>query len=239
MKLATKTITAGPRTAALVHGASMSTLIWRDFGKILTDKYDITLTLVDLRGHGESDRAADYRVSDFADDLVETLPTGLDFLIGQSLGGVSSAWAAARLKPKRYIGFDPAFTASPSAAWALKTLGPIQPKMPTWMLRAMGSPPKGSAPDTLALFRESWKNWDSSMMKQLVPSGVEHPFAVVPPPLPSTIVLADKSFVIPPAMATGFREAGWDVRDKPGAVHDMHVQDPVGLAALLDDLLRA
>jgi pimeloyl-ACP methyl ester carboxylesterase len=239
MKLATKTITAGPRTAALVHGASMSTLVWRDFGDILAAKYDITLTLVDLRGHGDSDRADSYTVGDFADDLVETLPSGLDFLIGQSLGGVSSAWAAERLQPKRYIGLDPAFTASPSAAWALRTLGPIQPRMPSWMLRAMGSPPKGAAPDTLALFRASWKKWDSSMMKQLVHSGVEHPFVVVPPPVPSTIVLADKSFVIPAPMATGFSEAGWDVRDKPGAVHDMHVQDPVGLAALLDDLLKA
>jgi pimeloyl-ACP methyl ester carboxylesterase len=238
IQLSTRRLGTGSRTAALVHGASMTGDIWRDFGQILVDEYDLSLILVDLRGHGKSPRSADYRVADFAADLVETLPQGLDFLIGQSLGGVSSAWAAPLLRPRRYIGLDPAFTASPAASVMLRVLGPIQPHFPDWLLARFGTPPEGSAPDTLARVRAMWKEWDSSMMKQLVPSGLHDPFTVRPPAVPSTIVLADPSFVISPAAAEGFREAGWDVRVKPGGVHDLHTQDPRGLAALLDDVLR-
>jgi hypothetical protein len=51
-------------------------------------------------------------------------------------------------------------------------------------------------------------------------------------------VLADPSFVISPTMADEFRAAGWDVRLKPGGQHDLHLQDPRGVAEMLDDVLR-
>jgi pimeloyl-ACP methyl ester carboxylesterase len=149
VKLDTWTQGDGPRTAALVHGASVGGDIWRDFGKILVDSYDIKLILLDLRGHGRSPRADHYRVSDFVGDLADTLPTGLDFMIGQSLGGVTAAWAMSALLPKRFIGLDPAFTADRWSAFLLKNLGPLQPKMPDWMLARLGAPVPGSAPDTL------------------------------------------------------------------------------------------
>jgi pimeloyl-ACP methyl ester carboxylesterase len=239
VKLETWTQGDGPRTAALIHGASMGGDVWRDLGRILVDEYDLKLLLLDQRGHGRSPRSRDYRVSDFAGDLVDTLPAGLDFLIGQSLGGVASAWAAAAVKPGRYIGLDPAFTASAGAALMLRYLGPLQPKMPDWMLHRLGSPVKGSAPDTLERFHAMWSQWDPSMMKQLVTSGRATPFPVGPPAVPSTIVLADPSFVISKQMADEFRAAGWDVRLKPGGEHDLHLQDPQGIATLLDDVLRA
>src|ERR1700728_2643167 len=104
MKLVTREEGSGRRTAALVHGASMGTDVWRDFADILIEDYDLSIILIDLRGHGESPRAERYLVADFVADLVENLPPALDFLIGQSLGGVSSAWAAPALRPGRYIG---------------------------------------------------------------------------------------------------------------------------------------
>ena len=57
MLLSTKTVGSGTRSAALVHGASASGEIWRDFAAILVESYDFTVTLVDLRGHGDSPRA--------------------------------------------------------------------------------------------------------------------------------------------------------------------------------------
>ena len=239
MKLETWTMGDGPRTAALLHGASMGADVWRDFGAILVEKYDISLLLLDARGHGRSPRADHYRVSDFAGDLAETLPPDLDFVIGQSLGGVTGAWAMSRVKPKRFIGLDPAFTASAASGFLLARVGPLQPRMPDWLLARMGSPVKGSAPDTLQRFRAMWANWDRSMMPELVRSGRRGPFLPVPPAVPSTLVLADPSFVVSLKMADEFRALGWDVRVKPGGEHDLHLQDPAGLADVLDDVLRA
>jgi len=45
--------------------------------------------------------------------------------------------------------------------------------------------------------------------------------------------------VVGEQMARDLRALGWDVRVKPGAVHDMHLQDPAGVVAMLDDILRA
>lgn len=236
MKLATRTVGSGSRTAALLHGASMSGDVWRDMTPYLLE-HDLTLILVDQRGHGDSPRAESYDIADFASDLVENLPTGLDFLIGQSLGGFAGALAATELQPKRYIGLDPALGVNGWYASLLYWLGPIQPKMPDWMLHALGSPPEGAAPDTMAHVRAMWSQWDSSMMHQLVRSGRRSPYPVGPPAVPSTLVLADPSFAVPPKLAEGLRAAGWDVRVKPGAIHDLHVQDPRGVVEILSDVL--
>lgn len=88
MKLSTTTVGSGSRTAALVHGLSASSRHWTEFARLLADEHYCTVTLVDLRGHGDSPRAERYQLGDFPDDLVETLPQGIDFLIGQSFGGL-------------------------------------------------------------------------------------------------------------------------------------------------------
>jgi len=240
MKLNTWTVGDGPRTAVLVHGASMAGEVWRDFAPILVEKYDLKIILLDQRGHGRSPRSSSYKVADFVGDLVDTLPVGLDFYIGQSLGGLVGALASAKIKPKRYIGLDPAFGVSPFSAFMLGRVAPFQPRMPDWLLRAMGAPVKGSPPDTLARFRVMWKDWDTSMMRQLASNpDNRNIFPVQPPAVPSTLLLADNSFCVSAKMAQGFRDAGWDVRVKPGAEHDLHLQDPQGVIKMLDDVLSA
>jgi pimeloyl-ACP methyl ester carboxylesterase len=213
--------------------------VWRDFAQILIDDYDLSIILVDLRGHGESPRGPRYQVEDFVADLVENLPTGLDFLMGQSLGGVSSAWAAPSLMPRRYIGLDPALTAGALTSLALRVLGPLQRHLPDRVLSAIGVPPKGAAPDTMERVRAMWSKWDASMMQQLVSSGRRSPFPVGPPAVPSTLVLADPSLFVPPKMASELTALGWDIRVKPGGEHDLHLQDPRGVITMLDDVLRA
>lgn len=238
MELSTRTLGSGTRSAALVHGASASSEIWRDFAAILVDSYDFTVTLVDLRGHGDSPRADRYRVSDFVGDLADTLPTGLDLLVGQSLGGRAGMLALPRLTPKRFIGLDPALFASTPARLALRYLSPVMPHLPDRVLRVMGVPPKGSAPDALDCRRSAWDAWDRSMMRDLVGSVKTEPFVLVAPVVPSTLLLADKSFVVSAEVAQQLRSLGWDVRVKTGSTHDLHLQDPAGVIAMLDDVLR-
>ena len=76
MQLTTTTLGSGSRSVALVHGMSASSLHWSDVARLLVDEHDCTVTLVDLRGHGDSPRADRYAVDDFSDDLVDTLPHG-------------------------------------------------------------------------------------------------------------------------------------------------------------------
>jgi pimeloyl-ACP methyl ester carboxylesterase len=237
MQLATKTVGSGPRTAALVHGASASTEIWRDFAAILVDDLGYTVTLVDLRGHGDSPRGDRYRVSDFVGDLVETLPTGLDLLAGQSLGGRVTMLAAPQLLPRRLIAFDPGLYAKLPARLALRYLSGPARHLPDRVLKLMDVPPKGSAPDALACRRSAWAKWDPTMMGDLVGSVKTEPYVIGPPAVPSTVLVADKSFVVPPWAVDDLRHHGWDVRIKPDSVHDLHLQDPAGCARILEDVL--
>ena len=244
MKLDTWTVGTGRRTAALVHGATKAADVWRDVARLLAEQYDITVTLLDQRGHGRSPRADSYRVKDFTEDLVETLPTGLDFLMGASLGGVAGAWASARLKPKRYIGFDPAFSLPASAgvnAFVLGLLGPLERHTVRGLFRLSGPQEFGptATPDSKARETAMFMAWDASMMSQLVRSARQQPFPIAAPVVPSTLLLADKSVVVTESMAKELQALGWDVRVKPGAVHDLHLQDPSGVVAMLDDVLRA
>lgn len=209
--------------------------------RILVDEYDLTVVLLDQRGHGRSPRASRYLLADFADDLVESLPEGLDFLIGHSLGGGAGAWATARLQPKRFIGLDPGFYAPTSLlamCYALGALGPLAPRVIDWSLDLPASIPEGSAPDTRERVRAMARDWDTSMILPYARSVRRQPFPVAPPAVPSTLLLVEHSIVVPDKMADGLRAAGWDVRIKPGAVHDMQLQDPRGVVAMLDDVLR-
>ena len=238
MQLSTRTVGSGTRSAALVHGASASTEIWRDFAAILAESYDCTVTLVDLRGHGDSPRADRYRVSDFVGDLIDTLPAWLDLLVGQSLGGRAGMLSLPQLTPKQFIGLDPALFVSTASRLALRYLSTVAPHLPDPLLRVMGVPPKGSAPDALDCRRSAWDAWDRSMMGDLVGSVKTEPFRIVAPVVPSTLLLADKSFVVSAAVARELRTLGWDVRVKPGSTHDLHLQDPAGVIEMLDDVLR-
>jgi pimeloyl-ACP methyl ester carboxylesterase len=237
MKLATRTVGSGSRTAALVHGASMSGDAWREFVPFLLE-HDLTLIVVDQRGHGDSPRAESYLIEDFVDDLVDTLPKGLDLLIGQSLGGLTGALASAQLQPKRFIGVDPAFALDRFHRFLVSALGPLQVKLPTPVLKALGMPPKGSPPDAMDRIRAQWAKWDVSSLRDIKSSAVAHPFVVGPPSVPSTIVLADPSFAVPPTFAAALREQGWDVRVIPGGGHDLHIEDPRLLAEVLRDVLE-
>jgi hypothetical protein len=76
----------GPIRVALVHGVVGSALGWHDLvaAARAADPGRHTFLLPDLRGHGDSARADRYRMTDIAGDLVETLPAGLDCVVGHS-----------------------------------------------------------------------------------------------------------------------------------------------------------
>ncbi|HZK52549.1 MAG TPA: alpha/beta fold hydrolase [Actinomycetota bacterium] len=79
---------SGPR-AVLVHGMTAWSNTWWRIGPALAERgWDVTA--VDLRGHGNSPRAgATMHLDELGADLVETIGSGVDLLVGHSLGALA------------------------------------------------------------------------------------------------------------------------------------------------------
>lgn len=73
----------------LIHGWSMHSGIWHEFGEQLAKSY--TLHLVDLPGHGDSEwHEGDFTAEHIIEQLAEKLPT-CAYYLGWSLGGLIAA----------------------------------------------------------------------------------------------------------------------------------------------------
>jgi pimeloyl-ACP methyl ester carboxylesterase len=89
---------SGPR-AVLVHGVTAWSNTWWRIGPALAERgWDVTA--VDLRGHGDSPRAGTtMHLEELGADLVETMGSGVDLLVGHSLGALASL-SALNQEPK-------------------------------------------------------------------------------------------------------------------------------------------
>ena len=243
MQLTTTTIGSGPRHVGLVHGLGASAATWNPFVERLTATGRYTVTTVDLRGHGKSPRAESYRIEDMAADLVDSLPSGLDTVVGHSLGGAVLYRAVARLAPGRAVYLDPGF------ALPLPTSG-IAGRL-FWMvpLVSLGFAQLGQAkasaaaraaysPETSALLDDAKKQFDSRMAVGVFREVAFHPVPVEAPVVASTIVLSDQSAaVLPDPLAAQFEQQGWQVRRIQGVRHDMQLEDPDRTFAVVEDVL--
>ena len=219
MKLHTETIGDGDKHAALVHGISGNGETWFELAPWIAE-HGYTVTMVDQRGHGKSGRADTYTADDLADDLVETLPQGLDLIIGHSLGGRTLALAVDRLRPQRAIYLDP--------GWDI----------PADLVLEVPRNDDGSIIDAdrfLELFPgrsraqaeqavRSWADFDVSMISPPhfpIPSmaPAEHPV------VPSLVVVPDSTTVVLPPLQERLQAGGYTLRVIPNAQHDLHVDN--------------
>ncbi|GAB3430409.1 alpha/beta fold hydrolase [Flindersiella endophytica] len=88
-----------------VHGISSHGETWWHVGAAIAEAGHPGLA-VDLRGHGESPRAGDYRAAAYAAD-VAALEGQWDLVVGHSLGGLIVAAAAPLLDAAQYLLVDP------------------------------------------------------------------------------------------------------------------------------------
>jgi pimeloyl-ACP methyl ester carboxylesterase len=87
-------------TVLLLHALTGRASLWQQVAAHLTAA-GIRAVAMDLRGHGASDRAADYRVETLAADavgLIETLGAAQVDVLGHSIGG-TVAWTLAAERP--------------------------------------------------------------------------------------------------------------------------------------------
>jgi pimeloyl-ACP methyl ester carboxylesterase len=242
MRLATQTHGDGPRRIVLVHGLGGDGSMWRGFTERIVATGQATVTTLDLRGHGESDRSDVYTVDAFADDLVDTLPTDLDLIVGHSLGGTVLERAVGRLRPRHALYLDPGFRLKlPTkglagrlfwvAAPVTLTLAALSQKR-----RSRGRPPL--TPQDASLRDAALARFDRQMAVGVFRDVAHHPAPVTAPIVPSTIVLSDDApAVLPDATAERLADLGWDVRRLPGVGHDFWLQDPVSTTEAVRDLI--
>jgi pimeloyl-ACP methyl ester carboxylesterase len=231
MKIAIKQIGQGVRQAALVHGIGMSGDTWQELAEMMAERYNYSVILVDLRGHGGSSHMKSYLIREFAQDLKDTLPKGLDILMGHGLGGRIAAEAAAHLQPKQLICLDPATRMSTIFKMALIHL------FPTFLRNAFGIVPKGVSTKTRRRISVAINKWDIGMIKALLSEGVRRDFRALTPTMPSTVVLADRSFAVSKEKEHDLELVGWKIRHKTGFTHEMHLQNPEVTLSSIADLI--
>ena len=230
MKLWTTEIGDGPKRAALLHGITGDGGTWFEVAPWLAEQ-GYTVTLVDQRGHGRSPRAASYRPAEFADDLVDTLPIGLDLLVGHSLGGLTLSLAVERLLPERAVYLDPAWLIPDDLVIPL----PVDDDgaLLTADELALLAPHVSRAHVENAL--RAVALFDRTVLD--VPLGSAPP-AAGPPVVPSLVLLADPSPLVTPELRERLIRDGYSVVVIPGGQHDLHVTDLTETLRVLGDWIR-
>ncbi|WP_129669374.1 alpha/beta fold hydrolase [Phytoactinopolyspora endophytica] len=230
MRLHTRTWGEGERTTVLVHGIMSDSRTWQVVAPRIAER-GYRVVGVDLRGHGRSGRGR-YSPQDWADDLVETLPSGPDVAIGHSLGAVALALAVDRLRPGRAAYVDPAWFAGGGN-------GDVSADRYERFRRF-----KDATRDQIVQVHPRWdtedvdvelatlRDWDPDTVDgaSLI-SGAD--LAPSQPLAPSLVLIAGESPYYRQEAVTEMRQRGLETRVVPDVGHTIHRDDP---DAFLDSL---
>ncbi|AGL15964.1 hypothetical protein L083_2454 [Actinoplanes sp. N902-109] len=164
-----------------------------------------------------------------ADELIAAVPTAPDLLVAHSFGAIVAARAAARIKPARVVYSEPAWVAVGGAdrfafyrsqkQW---TLADVRQESPRW------------APEAHAAKLTALAGWDAASLQAIEGFPGYEP---ADPVVPTLIVTADPSRIIPPERCERFRAQGFTVRTVPESAHVLHNEDFPGFLKALDGWL--
>ncbi len=231
MKLRVHSTGHGSKTAAVIHGISAEAALFADLTDRLADDYGYTVLAVDLRGHGESPRADDYALAAFADDVVETLPSGLDVVMGHSLGCRVLLDAVSRLLPGKAVYLDPAFAINRPVDVTDRSNVGQHPDRSFYSLAELEAENPGWGQANLLRVQEAHSHWDDSMFERLLPEVGAAPAPDAAPVVPSLVLRGEYSPLVSEGTVERLRELGWEVRVQSGAGHNVQLDD-------IDEMLR-
>lgn len=244
MQLHVETRGHGPVRIALVHGFLGAGPLWTDV-VAASDPERFTFLLVDLRGHGASPRADTgagerYDVASMAADLVDTLPSELDAIVGHSLGGRVIADAVAQLRPRRAVYLDPGFGLTLPRSGVAAALFWRIPGLARCLAWAYDRADPATGAANVALVEAAHRSWDRSMVADLLHDVAVHPVAPARPVVPSTLVLSDDGrLVVPTRDLRRFAELGWDLLRMRGIRHDVLLLDGERTARVIREVVGA
>ncbi|MFG2893370.1 alpha/beta fold hydrolase [Streptomyces sp. NPDC048248] len=219
MQLHTQEWGAGDRVAVLVHGIMSDHRTWRRVGPALAER-GYRVIGVDLRGHGRSPRG-DYAPELFADDLVDTLPSGVEVALGHSLGGLALSLAAERLRPRRAVYSDPAWSLGASGQVVDPAVFVSFKSASRAMVRQFN--PRWEEAD-VDIELETVAAWDSGTALALSGTRLEDR-TPARPVVPSLVQIAGEGFLFTEPSADRLTDRGFAVRTVPGAGHTIHRDD--------------
>jgi pimeloyl-ACP methyl ester carboxylesterase len=158
-------------------------------------------------------------VTSWADDVIESVPPSPDLALGLSLGGLVLAAAVDRLRPGRAVYEDPAWFLNPdpdarresSAGFLARkqwTLDDIRATYPRW---------EPAAHQGCLASIAQWDPETVAFAGDFTEPG--------PPPVPSLVLTADASHLIPPPRVEHLRRLGFEVRPVPNTGHVIHNED--------------
>lgn len=219
---------SGNRDAVLIHGLGNSSESWWEIGPALAER-GYAVHAVDLPGHGDSIALPSYSVEEMVSAVVAAVPEAPALAIGHSLGGLVLAHAVSTLLPGLAVYEDPAWTLSldprvfdsfrAQKQWAISDL---ERNHPRWS--------DGSRARKLAALAR----WDTAILDDL-PDFTPAPIGA--PEVPSAVILADPSALVPVERAKQLRELGYTVQSVEGAGHVVHFDDFSGYLRALDEVI--
>lgn len=227
MRLATHEWGDGDKLAVLVHGITSDGGTWQRVANALAGR-GYRVTAVDLRGHGASERG-EYSPAAWASDLLETLPPGADLAMGHSLGGIALWLAVDGLAPKRAVYVDPAWWLPQKDGSADSFLS-----QKAWSLEQVAAAGPRWSPEDVQAKHAALQLWDPATVNAFQ-TGEDKEFTpTVHPSMPSLVMLADPSELVPPDRAERLRKLGFRVETITGAGHSIHRDDLPAFLACLD-----
>jgi pimeloyl-ACP methyl ester carboxylesterase len=219
---------SGDRIAVLAHMQASSARTWWRLGPALADA-GYRVIAPELPGHGRSPRMAKYSIEASTDALRDAIPVGPELVIAHSFGAILMACALPEIKPERVVYSDPAWLKVGNRDrfayyrnlknW---TMDDVRAEAPTW------------APEGHDARLRSLQDWDAEAIEAID----KYPgYEPDPPTVPSLIITADPSVVIPAERAERLRGIGFEVRTLPNTVHVLHEEDFTGFVKALDGWL--